>query len=62
MHYYANGFNYKFEQEKDGWWSIYRLHEATMKYIPVIQAKDLAHAESYCDLCEAVTVPMERIG
>ena len=25
-YYEANGLRYKFVQEKDGWWSIYRWH------------------------------------
>ena len=40
MHYYANGFDYKFIQEKDGWWSIYRYHEYRGEYIPLLQANN----------------------
>ena len=50
MHYYANGFNYKFIQEKDGWWSIYRYHEYRGEYIPLLQAKDLEHCKTYADM------------
>lgn len=52
MRYYANGFTYKIEQEKDGWFGIYRYHEFTNEYKPVIQAKTLEKAKEYCDLTE----------
>ena len=61
MRYYANGFTFKLEQEKDGWWSIYRLNEFTGKYMPQLQAKDLEHAKSYCDMQEPIVVPLEKI-
>jgi len=61
MRYYANGLTFKLEQERDGWWSIYRLHEYTGKYIPQLQARDLEHAKSYCDMIEPVPVPLTRL-
>ena len=60
MYYYANGFNYKFEQEADGWWSIYRYHECR-GYIPLLQAKDLEHCKTYAELCEASPVVLRRL-
>lgn len=61
MLYYANKFTYKLIEENDGWWSIYRFNEYTNKYMPMLQAKDLSHAKSYCDLCEPVVVPLRPI-
>lgn len=59
MRYHANGLTFKLEQEKDGWWSIYKLHEYTGEYIPLRQARDLEHAKSYCDMIEPV--PLTRL-
>jgi hypothetical protein len=61
MNYYANGFTYKLKQEDDNWWSIYRYNEDTGKYCPKIQAKDLEHAKSWCDLCERAPIAMSRL-
>ena len=49
-YYEANGLRYKFVQEQDGWWSIYRWHRYKLDYVPVIQSRDLEHCKSYCDL------------
>ena len=59
MHYYANGFNYKFIQEQDGWWSIYRYNSS--EYVPLLQAKDLEHCISYVEMCEACPIRLRRI-
>ena len=59
MHYYANGFDYKFIQEKDGWWSIYRYNG--VEYVPLLQAKDLEHCKTYADMCEASPVVLRRL-
>lgn len=59
MHYYANGFNYKFIQEQDGWWSIYRYNG--VRYVPLLQAKDLEHCKTYADMCEASPVVLRRL-
>ena len=61
MKYYANGLTFKLEQEEDGWWSIYRLNEYIGKYIPQLQAKDLEHAQNYCDMQEPTLIPLERL-
>lgn len=60
-YYVANGLRYKFVQEQDGWWSIYRWHRYKLDYVPVIQSRDLEHCKSYCDLCEPVVVPLEKL-
>ena len=60
-YYEANGLRYKFVQEQDGWWSIYRWHRYKLDYVPVIQSRDLEHCISYCDLCEPVVVPLEKL-
>ena len=59
MYHYANGFNYKFIQEKDGWWSIYRYNG--VGYVPLLQAKDLEHCKTYADMCEACPVVLRRL-
>ena len=61
MCYYANGYTYKFIQEKDGWWSIYRYHEYRGEYIPLLQAKDLEHCKTYADMCEASPIVLRRL-
>ena len=59
MHYYANGFNYKFIQEADGWWSIYRYNG--VEYVPLLQAKDLKHCKTYANMCESCPVVLRRL-
>lgn len=56
---YGHGLTFKIEQGADGWWSVYRVHEVTRELIPVIQAKDKAHALSYIELAELPNVPFE---
>lgn len=54
---YGNGITFKIKQEVDGWWSIYEEHPITHELIPVIQAKDKAHALSYIHFVERPNVP-----
>ncbi|WP_035293807.1 hypothetical protein [Clostridium sp. KNHs214] len=61
IRYYANGFTYKLEQENDNWWSIYKYNDDTGEYYPQLQAKDLKHAQSWCDLHERVPVAINRL-
>lgn len=61
MRYYANGITWELIEESDGWWSIYEIHPVTQQRIPKLQAKDLAHAKSYCYLTETVNIPMQAI-
>ena len=61
MCYYANGYTYKFVQEQDGWWSIYRYHEHRDEYIPLLQAKDLEHCISYAESIEECPIRLRRI-
>lgn len=49
---YANGLDYIFILEQDGWISI--MDVTGGNYRPVIQAKDVEHAESYIALREPV--------
>jgi hypothetical protein len=56
----AAGLNFKLVQEKDGWWSVYMKNTGD-RYIPKIQAKDLEHAKSYCDMIEPVVIPMKEL-
>ena len=57
----CNGFDWKFEQEKDTWWSIYRWHDFNRKWIPVIQSKDLEHCKSYANMQEASPVALKEL-
>lgn len=61
VRYSANGFDYKFIKEKDGWWSIYRYHNFRGEFLPLLQSKDLEHCKSYCELCEAITIPLKEL-
>ena len=57
--FYANRINYFFTTLPDGWTAIFENDNGD--YIPLIQAADKAHAESYCILREPLPVPVQRI-
>ena len=59
--HYVNRISYKFVTMKDGWIAIFEYQHWNGQYIPLIQAKDIEHAESYCFMREPVTVPVNRI-
>lgn len=52
---YANGIDYLFIKENDGWYSIIDISDGG--YRAVIQAKTLEHAESYISMIERIDVP-----
>ena len=54
---YANGIDYIFIHEKDGWISIMNVTGGIYK--PVIQAKDSEHADNFIALREPLTVPVQ---
>lgn len=56
----ANGINYRFEFEPDGWVSIYELNDSGLP-IPVIQACNLEKAEEYIYFRERPNVPIVRL-
>lgn len=58
-HYYINGINWKIIQEKDSWYSIYKIIDG--KEIPIIQAKDLKHAEEYIYKREVCNFPINKL-
>lgn len=51
---HANGLDYIFIKERDGWYSIINVTGGV--YRPTIQAKDLEHAESYIAFIEPLPV------
>lgn len=53
---YQNGIDYIFIKEDDGWYSIFNVTGGICR--PVIQAKDLKHADSYIAMMEPVSVPV----
>lgn len=58
--FYANGIDYVFYSLPDNWIAIfYYQYGAGLK--PLIQAKDLEHAKSYCVLREVCSVPLKRL-
>lgn len=57
---YANGINYRFEFEPDGWVSIYEQNAGGLP-IPVIQACSLEKAEEYIYFRERPNVPIVRL-
>lgn len=52
---YANGIDYLFIKENDGWYSIVDISYG--EYRAVIQAKTLKHAETYINMTERINVP-----
>ena len=48
---HANGLNYRFVWENDGWISIFQVTDWG-EYRPKTQARDEAHAESYIAFIE----------
>lgn len=58
-HYYSNTVNYIFVAMRDGWTAVFERDGA--QYIPVIQAADIEHAQSYCNLREPIRVPINLI-
>lgn len=59
--YYVNRISYKFVTMNDNWIAIFEYDHVRGEYIPLIQAKDIEHAESFCFMREPVPVPVERI-
>lgn len=55
----ANRIEYEFVTLRDGWIAIFERCRGG--YTPLIQAADMAHAESYCCLREPVTVPLQAL-
>lgn len=54
---YANGLDYILVKERDGWYSV--LNVTGGIYSPVIQAKDIEHAESYIAMIEPINVSVD---
>ena len=52
---YINGISYLFTVMNDGWIAIFEVDNGL--YIPLIQARDIAHAESWCVMRERPNVP-----
>ena len=52
---YANGIDYLFIKENDGWYSIIDISDGG--YRALLQAYTLEHAESYINLRERINVP-----
>lgn len=54
---YFNGIRYAFVTMKDGWIAIFEC-KGNGEYVPMIQAADIEHARSYCEISEPVRVPI----
>lgn len=52
---YANGIDYLFIKENDGWYSIIDISDGG--YRAVIQAQTLKYAEGYISMIERIDVP-----
>ncbi len=59
-HYRANGINYIFEEEVDGWISIYKYEDGIGR-IPIIQACNMQKAEEFAIFREELSVPTQRL-
>lgn len=58
MRYHANGIDYELEEDWiDGWINVYEIHPETHERIPKIRARDMMHAQSYCNFTERINVP-----
>lgn len=57
--HYINDIHFILVKMKDGWIAVFERDGG--QYIPVIQAADVAHAESYCNMLEPVRVPVNLI-
>ena len=57
---YFNGIEYKFCTMQDGWIAIFEYDNGSD--LPKIQARDEAHAASWCSLREPVPVPLKPIA
>lgn len=56
---YINDIAYNFVKMKDKWIAVFSVRNG--EYIPMIQAKDRAHAVSFCQMREPVNVPVNII-
>lgn len=56
---YENNVCYELATMKDGWIGIFEHNELTSCYYPVIQARDMNHAKSYCAMTEQIDVPFQ---
>ena len=54
--HYANGLDYVFVKEPDGWISILQRQQSG-EYTPIIQARDEPHAKGYIYMIEPLTIP-----
>lgn len=57
---WINRIHYLFATLKDGWVAIFEVGYGGELY-PQIQASDMGHALSWCELREPITVPMDVI-
>ena len=57
---YYNKIDYVFVYLRDGWIAIFERTQSG-HYIPLIQARDLIHAEMFCDRREPITVPLQQL-
>lgn len=57
--YYVNDMHFIFVPMRDGWTAVFEQDGG--QYIPVIQAADIPHAQSYCNMLEPVRVPVNFI-
>lgn len=58
--YYCNNMSYCFATMTDGWIAIFDVTEPN-EWVPKIQASDISHAESYCQMIEPIRVPVTKI-
>lgn len=55
-----NGIDYKFLTARDGWVVIFEYNADISEYKPLIEAKDIEHARSYCARREKIPVPAKK--
>lgn len=59
IHRHANGYDYMFIKEPDGWYSIFNVTGGI--HLPEIQARDIQSAENYIYMIEPAPVWLNEI-
>lgn len=57
---WVNGIEWMLARMNDGWIAVFEI--TLGRYIPRVQARDMAHAMSYIGLTEPVPVPVNVIA
>jgi len=45
----------------DGWYAVFEIQDYSKEWMPVIQAEDMVHAKTACNLIEPCPVQIQEI-